>query len=374
LELFNDSKFPLKKESPMRRYYVGMDVHGATITVAVLNGSGKLLSESVIETSTQAVRDLFQSLRAELHVTFEEGNHAAWLFDVVEPLVGRLVVCNPRHNHLLKSGSKSDRIDARKLAELLRLNALKPVYHGEQGTRTLKEVVRAYECIVKDLTRVQNRLKALYNSQAVHSRGAELYQVSKRQSWINKLEQEGRRTRAELLFLQMDELKALKRRAKKVMIAESRRHPAHSTLSHVPELGPVRVAQIIATVDSPFRFRTKRPFWTYLGLAVKTRSSSDYEVVDGRMQRRATKRVQTRGLNENYNRRLKNVFKSAATHACSCGVYKEYYMGLLTGGMRPEMARLAVARKLAAAVLAVWKSGEIFDARRIMSREETAAA
>jgi transposase len=351
----------------MKTYYVGMDVHQATIVIAVLDAFGKVVAQSIIETSTQAVRDFFHTLRGEVHVTFEEGSHAAWLYDVVEPLVRQLVVCNPKHNHLLKKGSKNDRIDARKLAELLRLNALKAVYHGEHGTGTLKELVRSYECLVKDLTRVQNRLKALYNSQAIPNRRGELYRLSKRESWIKKQENAGRKVRATLLFRQMDELKALKRAAKKTMMAESRRHEAHHILSQVPELGPVRVAQIIATVDTPFRFRTKRPFWAYLGLAVETRSSADHEVVDGGMRRRK-KQVETRGLNEDYNRRLKSVFKSAATHACSCGIYKEYYKGLVEGGMRPEMARLSVARKLAASVLAVWKSGESFDEQRIMSR------
>jgi transposase len=351
----------------MKTYYVGMDVHKATIVIAVLVANGKVVSQSIIETSTQAVRDFFKSLRGEIHITFEEGNHAAWLYDVVKPLVKQLVVCNPKHNHLLKQGSKNDRIDARKLADLLRLNALKPVYHGEHGTRTLKELVRCYECVIKDLSRVQNRLKALYNSQAIPNRRGELYHLSKRESWIQKQENAGRRMRAELLFRQMDELKVLKRAARKAMIAESRRHEAQQVLLQVPELGLVRVAQIIATVDSPFRFRTKRPFWAYLGLAVETRSSADHEVTNGRVSRRKLK-IETRGLNEDYNRRLKSVFKSAATHACSCGVYKEYYEKLVTGGMRPEMARLSVARKLAAAVLAVWKKGESFDEGMIMSK------
>ena len=351
----------------MKTYYVGMDVHKATIVIAVLDANGKVVSQSIIETSTQAVRDFFQSLRGAVHVTFEEGNHAVWLYDVVEPLVKHVVVCNPKHNHLLKQGSKNDRIDARKLADLLRLNALKPVYHGEHGTRTLKELVRCYECVVKDLSRVQNRLKALYNSQAIPNRGGELYHQSKRESWIQKQENVGRKMRAELLFRQMDELKVLKRTARKAMIVESRRHEAQSILSQVPELGLVRVAQIIATVDSPFRFRTKRPFWAYLGLAVETRSSADHELTNGRVSRRKVK-IETRGLNEDYNRRLKSVFKSAATHACSCGVYKEYYEKLVAGGMRPEMARLSVARKLAAAVLAAWKKGQSFDERMIMSR------
>ncbi len=84
--------------------------------------------------------------------------------------------------------------------------------------------------------------------------------------------------------------------------------------------------------------------------------------------KRKQKVIQTRGLNEDYHRRLKSIFKSAAVHACGCGAYTEYYEGLLKNGMRPEMARLVVARKLAATVLAVWKSGEAFDEQRIMSQ------
>lgn len=351
----------------MKTYYVGMDVHKATIAIAVIEPSGKLISQTVVETATQAVRDVLHSLRGEVHVTFEEGNHAAWLYDIVEPLVKRVVACNAKSNHRHMQGNRSDRLDARRLADLLRLDALKGVYHGEHGTRSLKQLMRCYECFVSDITRVKNRLKAIYNSQAITNRGRELYHMSKRQSWLEKLVNPGQRTRAALLFMQLEELKKLKRAAQKAMVTESTKHEAHQVLRSVPELGPIRIAQIIATVDSPYRFRTKRPFWNYLGLAVVTKTTADHEVVDGRVRKRK-KAVQTRGLNEDYNRRLKMIFKSAATHACGCGAYKEYYEGLLRAGMRSEMARLAVARKLAATVLAVWKSGEAFDEGRIMSK------
>ena len=351
----------------MRQYYVGLDVHKATIAIAVLDAFGKVVSQSVIETSTQAVRDFFRGLRGEVHVTLEEGNHASWLFDIIAPLVSRVVVCNPKHNRRRMGRSRDDRADARTLAELLRLNAVKGVYRGGHGTRTLKHLLRTYECLVKDITRVKNRLKALFNSEAVPQRGRELYHTGKRQSWIERLPDRGQQVRAELFFKQMEALKALKRAAQRAMLRESRRHPAHEVLSQVPELGPVRIAQIIATVDTPFRFRTKRPFWKYLGLAVETRTSGDHEVVEGRVRRRR-KKVETRGLNRDYNRRLKLVFKGAAAHACGCGAYREYYERLLRQGMREEMARLSVARHLAAAALAVWKSGEGFDAGRIMKQ------
>ena len=293
---------------------------------------------------------------------------ASWLYDVVEPLVDRLIVCNPKHNKRRMGQNRNDQIDAATLAELLRVNAVKAVYHGEHGTRTLKHLLRSYESFATDITRVKNRLKSLYNSRAIASRGRELYHVSGREGWIEKLENGGERKRAELLFQQLEELKKLKRAAQKAMIADSRRHAAHETFSQVPELGPVRVAQIIATVDTPFRFRTKRVFWKYLGFAVEMRSSADHEIVDGRVRRRKKQVIETRGLNEDYNRRLKAIFKSAASHSCGCGIYKGYYEGLLQKGVRPEMARLTVARKLAATTLAVWKSGESFDEGRMMSK------
>src|SRR5258708_20941071 len=98
------------------------------------------------------VLELMGGLRGDVRVTFEEGTWAAWLYDLLKPRVSEVVVCNPRKNALLKDGSKSDRIDARKLAELLRGNHLKPVYHGDHGFRTLEELARSYLNISKDVT------------------------------------------------------------------------------------------------------------------------------------------------------------------------------------------------------------------------------
>jgi hypothetical protein len=79
----------------------------------------------------------------------EEGTWAAWLYDVLKPHVHEIVVCNPRRNALLKEGSKNDKVDARKLSELLRAGLLRAVYHGENGLRSLQELARSYE-VVRD--------------------------------------------------------------------------------------------------------------------------------------------------------------------------------------------------------------------------------
>ena len=131
--------------------FVGMDVHKEAISIAVMNSAGKLITESVIETKAITILQFVQGLRGDLHVTFEEGTWAAWLYDLLKPHVTKVVVCNPRKTALLQNGSKSDRIDARKLAELLRNGSLSEVYHGENGVRVLKELCRSYLTISKDL-------------------------------------------------------------------------------------------------------------------------------------------------------------------------------------------------------------------------------
>ena len=122
--------------------YIGMDVHQATISAAVRDSAGKLVMESVIETKATTILEFVRGLGGSLWVTFEEGSSAAWLYDLLQPHVAQVLVCNPRTNALLKAGNKNDRVDARKLSELMRAGLLSPVYHGESGVRTLRELAR----------------------------------------------------------------------------------------------------------------------------------------------------------------------------------------------------------------------------------------
>ena len=149
------------------------------------------------------------------------------------------------------------------------------------------------------------------------------------------------------------------------MLVEARRDPAWQQLRAIPYLGPVRVALLLAVLKTPWRFRTKRHLWGYAGLAVVTQSSSDHEFVDGRPVRRK-RRPLTRGLNKNHNRVAKEIFKSAATAALGrSGELRDLYDAMVARGMRPEMARLTLARKFAALTLRIWKTGETYDATKL---------
>ncbi len=307
-----------------------------------------------------------RGLRGTLWVTFEEGTWSVWLYDLLNPRVDKLVVCNPRKNALLKDGNKSDRIDARKLAELLRGNQLKPVYHGETGVRMLRELSRSYLTIVKDLSRVMNRLKAVYRrSWAIP---CDVYYRRHRAQWLSKIREAGVRRRAERLYEQLDMLQHLRQQARRELLAEGRKHAITARLRQIPCMGPIRSVLAVALMQTPHRFRTKRQLWSYSGLALETRTSADYRFVEGQLQR-SKKLVCIRGLNKDHNHDLKGLFKGAATMASvRPGPFQEFYQTSLAKGIKPTMARLTLARKIAAITLTLWKKGENFDVEKLTSQ------
>jgi transposase len=269
---------------------------------------------------------------------------------------------------LLKEGSKSDKVDAGKLADLLRTGMLRPVYHGENGLRTLRELGRSYQTISKDLTRVMNRLKALYRGWGIPCGGTQVYAARSREEWLSKIPQAGVRRRAELLYQQLDGLQGLRRNLRPEFLAESRKHKASKLLRQIPCIGPIRAARLIALMQTPHRFRSKRQLWTYSGLGIETHDSAQYRFVSGQLQR-SKKPQQLRGLNRNHNHEMKEIFKSAATRAsCGRGPFHDFYAGLLAKGMKPEMARLTLARKIAAITLTLWKKEERFDAEQLKTQ------
>jgi transposase len=345
-----------------------MDVHKESISIAVMNAAGKIVMECVIETKAGTILQFIDGLRGDVRVTFEEGTWAAWLYDLIRPRVSEVVVCNPRKNALLKDGSKSDRIDARKLAELLRGNHLTPVYHGEHGLRMLKELARSYLTINQDVTRVMNRLKALYRSWGIACGGTDVYAPRHRSEWLGKLNEAGIRRRAEHTYQQLDGLRLSRQEIRRDLLLEARKHQAWRLLRVIPGIGTIRAALLLALIQTPHRFRTKRQLWTYSGLGLETHDSAQYRVVEGQIAR-AKKSVTLRGLNPDHNHDLKGIFKGAATRVSSSrGPLHDFYENLLAKGSKPAMARLTLARKIATITLVVWKKEVNFDADYLKSQ------
>jgi transposase len=284
---------------------------------------------------------------------------------LLQPHVTEVLVCDPRKDALLKAGNKNDRIDARKLADLLRTGRLSPVYHGENGVRTLKELARSYLALTRDVTRVMNRVKAVYRSGAIPCAGQHVYALRYRSQWLGKITETAVRRRAEIDYQQLDALRSLRQQVRRDLLAESEKQSATRLLRQIPSIGPIRAALLIALMQTPHRFRTKRQLWAYSGLALQTSTSGEYRFVQGQLKR-SKKFLAIRGLNANHNHDLKNIFKGAATRAAAVsGPFQEFHAALIARGMKPTMARLTLARKIAAITLLVWKKGVRFDAEHL---------
>lgn len=347
--------------------YVGMDVHKSVTVIAVINEQGQLESLTKIKTKAENFRDYFRGLSGTTHVVLEEGGWSAWLYKLLKPLVSSVTVCETRHNKLIGAGNKSDEEDAEILARLLRLGELKAVYKGDDRQQQLRELFRAYDNLVEDATRVQNRLKAIYRGRGIDCDGHHLFRPDQRPGWLAKLPEQAARFRAETLLKELDTLQDLRKEAKTKLLSESKQSPDYSLLLKLPGIGPVRAASLLAIVGRPERFRTKRQFWPYCGFAVVTHTSADYIDIGGRIIKQQ-KKASTRGLNRNHHPRLKAIFKAAALTALQNETWQAYYYGLVCAGTKPELARISVARKLAAVTLAVWQRREEYDQNKVFAK------
>jgi hypothetical protein len=131
----------------------------------------------------------------------------------------------------MKEGNKSDTIDARRPAGLLRLNHLSPVYHREHGLHSLKELVRSYLTITKDLTRVMSRVKAIYRSWAIPCTGKQVYAPRHRAEWLGR--SPNRACAGGPSFTISNSMRCEKRGGN---LAEGKKHPAWKRLCPIPSL------------------------------------------------------------------------------------------------------------------------------------------
>lgn len=353
-----------------RATYVGLDVHQSTIVAVVRDETGRVIMRTVFATEEAALLAFIRGLGAGVSVALEEGTQAQWLHDLLPPVVRRVVVADRRgHPAAARHGSKGDFKDAAQLADELRCGTLRAVYHGSPDRAFLRDVASTYTTLLADSTRVMLRLKALFRARGIRTRGKAVYQPAHRAEWLAQLPTPGARFRADVLYAQLDRVLERRPAVQRALLAEAKRDPAWALLRTIPAIGRVRAALLLATLQTPWRFRTKRQLWAYAGLAVVTRASAEYVLVDSGRPVRRRRAPMTRGLNRNHHRLVKAVLKAAAmTAARRPGPLQAGYQARLARGMRPELARLTLARTLAAVLLHVWKTGERYDPAKLTAR------
>jgi len=347
--------------------YIGLDVHTQSCTMAVVGPSGKRLRREVLETNGQVLISAVRSVPGRRHLCIEEGTQSAWLHELLGPHVDELVVTQP----LKSKGSKSDEQDAWNLADRLRRGELESViFKAPSVFAGLRSAVRGYLFVTNDKVRSMNRLNVLYRSRGV-SVTHEIYEPERRGDFLAKLPEHHRRL-AELLSEELDGLTALHEKAHEWLIEESKKHSIIKKLGTAPGMGPIGCAKLVAIGVTPHRFRRIRQFWNYCGLGVVTRTSADWIKKGDRWVR--SKVNQTRGLNKNRQPVLKAVFKTAATAVIVTmreHPLRKKYDEALRAGTHPNLAKLTLARSIAAIVLAMWKHKEAYDPNRQERRKRT---
>ncbi len=352
--------------------YIGLDAHGRSCTFGVIGPSGRKLRHDVVETTGTALVEYLRRIPGRKHLCLEEGTQSAWLYEILSPHVVEIVVAGIRESR----GQKSDVLDAFRRAEELRTGTIKkPVFKAPRRFSRLRELARVHSMLVRDVVRVQGRLKAMYRCRGIATPGQRVYSPRGRETYLRKLPASCRWATA-TLHETYDQLLELKQSAERELLAEAGKHRIAKILATAPGIGPIRVAQLLPIVVTPHRFRTRSQFWAYCGLAIVVRTSSDWvrTRTGGWMRARVQK---TRGLNRNHNARLKDIFKGAATTVITrlpADPLHQHYLRLTSAGTRPNLAKLTIARRVAAIVLRMWKDEKEYDPSRLEQQERLASA
>ncbi len=157
----------------MNTKYIGLDAHSSTCTFCVVDPQGTEIDSRTIATNGRLLVDYLQSLGKNLTIAFEECDLSYWLFETLSKHVKKIVICNPAANAQYKR-AKTDKLDARNLANLLRGGFLKPVFHDATPREQLRMLISSYEDHVQEIVRLKNRLKTIKRREKLHSKRNQL--------------------------------------------------------------------------------------------------------------------------------------------------------------------------------------------------------
>lgn len=323
--------------------YIGMDAHMSTCTFCVMDESGREVDNTTLATNGRIIINYLKGIKGTKHLAFEECELSNWLYEITKDEVDELIVCNPVANKEYKK-KKTDKLDARKIAKLLRGNFLTPVFHDGSKREKFRGLMSGYQHLVNENVRLKNRYKSLFRRSGIKVEGERIY---KDRDLLKRLERpDFRFVGIQLYYLleRMDESLTIYQQ----QIEGSDKHFKEiKNLMSIPGIGPIQAAKIVSQVINPTRFANKYKYFAYCGLVRHKKESGG--------RRYGNEKIWG-------NRTLKCVYKMAGHQALKgTSALRKYYDYLCSKGVSDKKAYNAVCRKIAAISLSIWRNNTRYD-------------
>jgi transposase len=344
-------------------YCCGLDVSLRTTAVCVVDGDGRIVKEAKVVSDPEAISDFLRGLGLGFErIGLEAGATAAWLQAGLRERGWPAVCIDARHAAAaLQAGlrNKSDRNDARGIAQLMRLNAFRPVWVKSPQSQRTNAMLTARNTLQEQLIRVENVVRGLLRCDGIAlPPGRVRFEAEVRERLEG--EEEILATIEPLLLARAELLRqrsALDRR----IVAAARKDPVCRLLMTAPAVGPHIALAFRAGVDDPARFRRSRTVGAHFGLSPRRYSSGEVDR-SGRISRMG-------------DRHVRHMLYIAAqiTLRRDQGLWSALKAWALRIGRTRGMAkaRVALARKFACVLHKMWVTGEPF---RWQARRAAAAA
>ena len=339
----------------MKHYYIGADVHCNNTELAIEHKK-KIISRYSVPTNIEAISEVLTTIDGRKFLALEEGPMAGWLYRNLKDKVHKVIVCDPRRNKLIASdGDKNDKIDAAKLAALLRGKFLRSVYHTDNEQRLeLKRWVGIYDDRIKEATRYINRIRAQGRMYGIKIPTEIIRKAQTRLNWLETLNNRHLAKRIEILLIGYDAAKVQAKQAKEQMLQIAKDYRVIRLWQDLPGIGPIRAITLFAYLDTPYRFKKKSALWKYCGLGLSRQTSGK----DKHGNNNKTKLK----LEYRCNRKLKNVIVGAVRSAIGYGDndFKKYYEELIFNGKKASNVRHSVGRKMLTIMWGMWKADSLY--------------
>ena len=322
--------------------YIGLDAHSSTCSFCVMDESGKVHDDVKIVTNGRLLREYVRNVSGKKKLTFEECELSSWLYEMFKNEDCELVVCNPVENKIYKK-AKTDKLDARQLADLLRGNFLKAVYHDGSDREKFRDLMSGYQQLVDDAVKIKNRYKSLFRKDGKRMLGKAIYND---EDLLKGLRRKDFQFVGKHMYHLLEEMEKSRQEYVGEIKKYTRRFKETRVLKSLTGIADIQAAKIIAQVINPNRFKNKHKYFSYCGLVRHKQISGDRSYGDKKIWG---------------NRTLKCVYKMAANSALKGDTaFRKYYDHLRRKGVGHKHARNAVSRKIAAISLTLWKNNVKF--------------